>query len=117
MSEKRRSSEKYYLKRSIADKGLELYEKKSLPLLINYFTNILVVSSVYFLSNFSSSRSSHLQALCQKVIKNFQSSKENTCARVVGSFRNRLLHRSFSLNFWKFLIAGMFCRTSTKICL
>ena len=86
MSEKCRSSEKYYLKRSIADKGLELYEKKSLPLLINYFTNILVVSFVYFLSNFSSSRSSHLQALCQKVflIKNFQSSKENTCARVVG---------------------------------
>ena len=46
MSEKSRSSEKYYLKRSIADKGLKLYEKKSLPLFVNYFTNILVVSFV-----------------------------------------------------------------------
>ena len=77
-------------------------------------------SSVYFQSIFSSSRSSYLQAFCEKgVFKNFSEFKaKHLCQsllsnKVAGSFKKRLLHRPFSVNSLKFIRAAMFCKTST----
>ena len=77
-------------------------------------------SFVYFLSIFSRSRSSYLQSFCEKgVFKNFSEFKgKHFCLsllsnKVAECFKKRLLHRSFSVNYWKFIRTAMFCKTST----
>ena len=79
-------------------------------------------SFVYFLGIFSRSRSSYLQAFCKKdVFKMFSEFKgKHLCQsllsnKVAGCFKKRLLHRSFSVNFWKFIRTAMFCKTSSYI--
>ena len=87
---------------------------------LNYCTNILVVGFVYSLSDFSRSRSSDLKAFCKKrVFKKFQNSKETFVAESTFKVEwhcQKLWHRSFSVNFTKFLRIAMFFRTSTKTC-
>ena len=82
-----------------------------------------MVSFVYFLKNFSRSKSSHPKAFCDKdVFKNFQNSIENICSRVSfltmlqDIFKRGSRTGLFLLIFWKFLRTAMFCGTSTKIC-
>ena len=77
-------------------------------------------SFVYFLSIFSRSRSSYLQAFCKKdVFKMFSEFKgKHLCQsllsnKVAGCFKKRLLHRSFSVNFLRFIRTTMFRKTST----
>ena len=125
---------KYYIKRSIGDADLKLYYIK-----INFFATAFklfyqnssgkfcvtierIVSFAYFLSIFSRSRSSYLQAFCKKnVFKNCSEFKGKHLSqsllsnKVAGCFKKRLLHRSFSVNFWKFIRTAMFCKTSSYI--
>ena len=77
-------------------------------------------SFVYFLSIFSRSRSSYLQAFCEKcVFKIFSEFKgKHLCQsllsnKVAGCFKKRLLHRSFPVIFLKFIRTAMFCKTSS----
>ena len=77
-------------------------------------------SFVYFLSIFSRSRSSYLQAFCKKgIVKNFSEFKgKHLCQsllsnKVAGWFIKRFPHRYFSVNFLKFIRTAMFCKTST----
>ena len=80
-----------------------------LQLFLNYCTNILVVGFVYFLSDFSRSRSSDLKAFRKKnlVLKNVRIQKKKSCASLLLKLQNvlkkRLWHRSVSVNFTKFL--------------
>ena len=74
---------------------------------LNYCTNILVVGFVYFLSDFSRSRSSDLKAFCKKnILKRFQNSKhlcQSLLLKLQNVLKNRFWHRSFFVNFTKFL--------------
>ena len=73
---------------------------------LNNCTNILVSGFAYFLSDFSKSRSSDLKA--KKYFKNISQFKgEHLCPSLLLKLQNvlkkRLCHRSFSVNFTKFL--------------
>ena len=86
-----------------------LLKQISLCVFLNYCTNILVVGFVYFLSDFSRSRSSDLKAFRKKnlFLKNVRIQKKKSCASLLLKLQNvlkkRLWHRSFSVNFTKFL--------------
>ena len=75
---------------------------------------------MYFLSIFSRSRSSYLQAFCEKgIFQNFSEFKgKYLCQsllsnKVAGCFKRRLLHRSFPVIFLKFIRTATFCKTSS----
>ena len=75
---------------------------------LNYCTNILVVGFVYFLSDFSRSRSSDLKHFVKKIfLKDFRIQRKTMCQSLLLKLQNvlkkKLWHRSFSVNFTKFL--------------
>ena len=84
-----------------------------------------MVGFVYFLSDFSRSRSSDLKAFCKKnVFKRFQNSKENNVPessfKFAKCFKKEALAQVFLCKFYKIFkkcfVEAMFCRTSTKVC-
>ena len=101
-----------------------LLKQISLHAFLNYCTNILVVSFVYFLSNLSRSRSSDLKAFCEKnvFIKRFQRKTlvPESSFKVVECFKEETLVQVFLCKFHKIFkkcfVEAMFCRTSTKLC-
>ena len=102
-----------------------LLKQISLYVFLNYCTNILVVGFVYFLSDFSRSRSSDLKAFCKKnVFKRFQNSKENNVPessfKVAECFKKEALAQVFLCKFYKIFkkcfVEAIFCRTSTNVC-
>ena len=90
-----------------------LLKQISLWVFLNYFINILVVSFFeYFFKEQKQSPLAILQKRC--FLKNGTVVPESSF-KVAGCFKKRPWHRSFSVNFSKFLRIAMFCRTSTKV--
>ena len=103
-----------------------LLKQISLQVFLNYCINILVVGLVYFLSDFSRSRSSNLKAFCKKSLF-FKNSKiqrktlvPESSFEVAECFKKKTLTQALPCKFYTFFrkcfVEAMFCRTSTKVC-
>ena len=102
-----------------------LLKQISLQVFLNYCSNILVVGFVYFLSDFSRSRSSDLKAFCKKkFLKDFRIQRKTlvpeSSFKVAECFKKETLAQVFLCKFHKIFkkcfVEAMFCRTSTKVC-
>ena len=86
-----------------------LLKQISLQVFLNYCSNILVVGFVYFLSDFSRSRSSDLKAFCKKnvFLKKSEFNGKHLCQSFLLKLQNALKKRlwcmCFSVNFTKVL--------------
>ena len=103
-----------------------LLKQISLQVFLNYCSNILVVGFVYFLIDFSRSRSSDLKAFCKKqlFLKKFRIQRKTlvpeSSFKVAECFKKETLAQVFLCKFHKIFkkcfVEAMFCRTSTKVC-
>ena len=103
-----------------------LLKQISLQVFLNSCSNILVVGFVYFLIDFSRSRSSDLKAFCKKqlFLKKFRIQRKTlvpeSSFKVAECFKKETLAQVFLCKFHKIFkkcfVEAMFCRTSTKVC-
>ena len=102
-----------------------LLKQISLQVFLNYCSNILVVGSVYYLSDFSRSRSRDLQAFRKKkcFFKKIRIQRktlvpESSFKITECSEKEILVHVflcKFHKIFEKFFVEAKFCRTFTKV--
>ena len=103
-----------------------LLKQISLQVFLNYCSNILVVGFVYFLSDFSRSKSSNLEAFRKKdlFLKNVRMQRKTVVPEssfeVAECFKKETPAQVFLCKFHKVFkkcfVEAMFCRTYTKVC-